>query len=64
MQSILWSIGASRVKNGGKSLMTLATAHRITSSPKPHSLERGGGEGRGGLSSSSYALVPHRRLEV
>lgn len=51
-------------KNRGKSLMTLATVHRITSSPKSHSLEKGGGEGRGGQSSSSYALVPHRRLEV
>lgn len=44
MQSILWSIGTSRVKNRGKSLMTLATAHRITSSPKPHSVEWGAGE--------------------
>lgn len=64
MQSILWSVGTSRVKNRRKSLMTLATAHRISSSPKSHSLERGAGEGRGGQSSSSYALVPHRQPEV
>ena len=54
-QSVMWSIGTSRIKNRGGKKEPDDPAHSsqynqllpVASSPKPRSLERGDGEGRG-----------------